>query len=326
MKHTASIFTILVILFLASPSFVFAAGLDLVNITMTPKTPGENQNVTVSIESYAVNLNSSSIIWYVNKDPKKQGIGEKSLALHTGNFGEKMTVDIVILSADGRKIEKQVVIAPSEIDLLWEAQTYTPPFYKGKALPTYKSLVKMTAIPRYNSEMSDPSRFTYLWKYNRTLGVGEGLGRTSALIDVGYAGTPIPVTLDVSLPGEDWSGSQYTTVTAKEASLVLYEQAPLLGIQFNHALRTEITGSGNQFTLRAVPYFFSKEDQENGDLFYGWTVNGATIVPGADPSILTLNKKGSGLEGFNVSLKVQTLKHILQQGFAKTAITLPLEQ
>lgn len=325
---------IIVLLFffgLIAPAFAFAEGLDFVNVKTNPKTPGVNEDVTVSLESFSTNLDSSEIIWYVNKDPFKQGVGEKSIVVHTGDFGVAKDIKVVILSNLGKRIEKTIQLIPSEIDFLWEAQTYTPPFYKGKALPTYKSIVKVTAIPRFGDATSDPRMFDYDWKYNKTQGVGHGLGKNSALILMGYPKTSVPVNVTVTLPSNGWSGERSSTVMGGEALVRFYEQAPLLGINFNKALGANTAGTGNQITIKAVPYFFSNDDVADGVLLYNWSVNNRNSVSGLDPTTLFVTKLGTDDEQkadqqFTASLKIQTPRHLLQQGSARTLIDLPEEQ
>lgn len=325
MKHIIQIIMSLLFLGALIPGSALAAGFDLVNITTLPKTPGENQDVTINLEAYAVNLNSADIVWYVDKVPRKEGIAEKSLTVHTGNFGEKTTVDIIIMTADGVKINKQIVIAPAEIDLLWEAQTYTPPFYKGKALPSYKSLIRVSAIPRYNSLTSNPGEFYYKWTYNRTQAVGEALGKNSVVIPGGWPDSQVPIAVETNLPGVDWKGYQNTGIPTSDAKVVFYEQAPLLGIQFGHALPSSISTTGNVFTIRAVPYFFSTDNYLNSELLYTWKSGNSNIAPGIDPMNLTVTKAGKDYESYNISLRVQNPKRILQEGRAGATISLPAE-
>lgn len=325
MRHITQHFFLSIILALLIPVSAYAAVLDLITTKTTPRTPGENQDVTVNIESYAVNLNSANIIWYVNKEVQKEGIAEKILTLRTGNFGQKMTIDIIILTAAGEKINKQLVIAPAEIDVLWEAQTYTPPFYKGKALPSFKSLVRVTAIPRYNSLTSNPSEYYYKWTYNRTQNVGAALGKNSVVVPAGWSDSQIPIALETNLPGVEWSGIQNANIHGAEAKVLFYEQAPLLGTQFEHALTKGSTGAGNEFVIRAVPYFFSTDNYQNNQLIYTWKVNGNNAIPGSDPITLTLTKPGKKAEAYTVSLRVQNPNRILQEGRGQTTISLPQE-
>lgn len=309
------------------PVSALAVGpLDIINVRLNPKTPGVGENFKITLESFSMDLDSSSIVWYVNKDPIKQGVGEKTFTYRAGEFGDILHIQAVILTPSGRRIEKNIDIAPAEIDFLWEAQTYTPPFYKGKALPTYKSLVKVTAIPRYNNSSSDAKNFMYLWKYNRTLTVGQGIGKNSALIQMGYPDSPVPISVEVALPDNSWTGSFNTSIKGKNALVRLYEQAPLLGIKFNHILNGATIGTGNQFTVKAVPYFFSTDDYLNDSLIYTWRVGNKNSIPGLDKSVMSVTKLGQGAESFSFNLKIQTPKHLLQEGSAAASITLPEDQ
>lgn len=308
------------------PVSAFAAGLDLVKITTVPSTPGPDQDVQVNIQSFAVDLNTAQIIWYVEKEPVKQGIAEKSITVHTGDLGEKTLVDIVIIPINGDKINKQLTIEPSEVDLLWEADTYTPPFYKGKALPTFKSMVKMTAIPRKNSYTSNPSSFYYKWTYNRIQNVGEALGMSSTLIRAGWPNSSVPVTVNVSILNDEWKGSASVNIPGVEPKVVFYEQQPLLGTLFNKSLSTSVDGTGNTYALRAVPYFYSTDNYLNKDLVYTWMVNNAPVPTNPEPTNLELAKSGKGIESFNVSLRIQNPKRILQEGRVVSNIILPADE
>ncbi len=310
---------------LLTPIGTFAAGLDLVNIKTLPKTPGPNQEVKISIESYAIPVDSSEIIWYVNKEVRSQGIAEKNFSVRLGDFGQKTTVDIVIIPPDGVKVNKQIVLAPSEIDILWEAQTYTPPFYKGKALPSYKSLIRVSAIPRYNSLTSNPASFFYAWTYNRTQKIGSAIGKNSVVIPGGWADSSVPIAVDISLPLTDWKGYQNKDIHGTEAKVLLYENAPLLGIQYNKALSQSTTAVGNEFSVHAVPYFFSSDNYLNNELIYTWRENGSNILTGLDPMDLIVSKRGKSLESYGISLRVQNPKRILQQGSGQANIILPEE-
>ncbi len=317
-----------VLSFLILPQLGIAAGLDLINFITTPRTPGANVKVLIRMESYAVNLNSANIAWYVNNIKVEEGIALKEQTVTTGDFGQKTVVDIIILTARGEKLDKQLIIAPAEVDLLWEAQTYTPPFYKGKALATYKSNIRVTAIPRFNTLTSDPKKFYYKWTYNRNLSVGEALGKNSVVVPMGYVNSQLPVVVNVSLPGTDWTGMKNINIPGTEAKVVLYRQEPLLGIQFNNAWKGEISTNESEFVAYAVPYFFSLDDLINNRLAYTWEINRRYTSPGLDARYLTIpkptNADGTALTtptAMLVSFKVQNPARILQRGQSQATVT-----
>lgn len=305
----------------ASPGIAFASNFDLVTFSTTPKTPGANTSVLIRMESFAVNLSSAKILWYVNKNLIKESVADTSLKVSTGDFGEETIIDVVIITANGNSYNKQFILAPAEVDVLWEAQTYTPPFYKGKAMPTYKSMVKVTAVPRFKSLSSDPSEYFYTWTYKQTLNIGKALGKNSVIVPMGFAGAPIPVNVEVSLPGTNWKGERYLSIPVFVPKLVMYEQSSLLGISYHHALPKIVETNGTQFTLHVAPYFFSSDDVYAGNIAFKWYAD-RRVMP-SDQAYLnaTLEKTGkeTDTETKSVTLSIQNPNRILQS--ASTQVT-----
>lgn len=313
------VLSLVFIAFFFSPLFA-SAKLDLITVRTNPETPAPNQDVQVQVESYAVNLNSAKIIWYIDGIALKEGVAEKVFHTRTKDFGVPITIDIVILTADGARYDKQIILKPEEVDMLWEANTYVPPFYKGKALPTYKSTVKVTAIPRFNSLSSNPAEYYYRWTMNRTTGLGEALAKNSAVLQVGWADSRLPVNVEVTKPGTDFKAGAVQYVPVTEARAKFYELAPLLGIQFNKALGGVVEAGGTDFRVRAVPYYFSNEDYETGALHYTWKTGAGTLPATDNPNMLLLEKKGTSAESTSIILEVQNPKRILQMANTRAVI------
>lgn len=310
------------------PSVAFAA-LDLISFHTNPDTPGPEQAVTVSIQSYAVDLDAAMLTWYVDKNIIASGIGEKSIQTTTKEFGQTTTINVVITTASGARYDKQFLIKPAEVDILWEADTSVPPFYKGKALPTYKSIVKLNAIPRFNTLASDPSRYAYAWTANQIQGLAMVPGKNSTLVGMKYAGSAVPITVKVTNYGV---GGENTTITgaqkilAVEPLLLFYEDAPLMGIRFDQALSGSRITNGTSFTLRAVPYFFSGDDLANANLVYEWRKDVQQLTPGLDPNVIVLGKEGTGAQSSTIQLSVTNRKRILQSANAGVTINFTAEQ
>lgn len=310
---------------LFSPSAAFAA-LDLISFHTNPETPSPNQDITVSLQSYAVDLNSAKVTWYVDKVVTKDGVGEKTLQTRTKEFGQVVTIDVVILMPDGARYDKQLLLKPAEVDLLWEADTSVPPFYKGKALPTYKSIVKLSAIPRFGMSWVDPSLYSYAWTANQTQGLAKSAGKNSALLSMKYSGGTIPVSVRVTESSPRGVSAVATkNITAGDPELVFYEDAALLGIRFENVLSGIQETNGTSFAIHAVPYFFSSDDVTNADLSYAWNKDGVTLLPGLDPNTLVLGKEGRSAQSSTVRLSLQNKKRILQAANAEITISFAQE-
>jgi hypothetical protein len=116
-------------------------------IETDPVRPEPNQTVTVSIESYATDLSRSTISWYLNNVLTKEGTGLKQFTFKTGRAGSVSNILIVVKTSEGALLQETLNIHPASLDLVWEAQSYTPPFYKGKAFYPYQGTVKVVAMP-----------------------------------------------------------------------------------------------------------------------------------------------------------------------------------
>lgn len=316
-KHTALLISTL---FLAGNLFVshVAFAMDVITVAATPNTPSPGQKVTIAVNSYAINLDSADITWYVDKVPAKNGTGAKSLELITPNFGDPRIIDIVIMTIDKRRFDKQFTLKPLEVDILWEADTYTPPFYKGKALPTFKSLVKVSAIARFTGLTSNPLDYYYTWTMQGSTGLGEGLGRTSALVPMGWPNAQIPVKAMATIGSDIGSATQF--VPAVDTKVLFYEQAPLLGVRFNKILPNSVTTSNSEFTIRAVPYFYSNDNMRNSELVYTWKQGNNRIPQGYNPNLLTIKRGATAAGATGISLSVQNRKRILQLGDTEAII------
>src|SRR5688572_16598777 len=84
-----------------------------------------------------------------------------------------------------------------EVDLLWQAETYTLPFYKGKALWSKESRVKLLAIPR-GPGVGNPLNLTYKWTKNGTvLGNINGVGKNTIAFTDSIISRPQTIQVDI---------------------------------------------------------------------------------------------------------------------------------
>jgi len=178
---------LLLLMLLALP-FVAGAQFDLpavtdqdVAITVSPEIPGPNENVTITLSSFSVNLNDTKITWSVGGSSVSSGQGKTTFSFTSGPVGTRTTIDIAIIFSDiNVRVEKRIIIEPSDLDLLWEApESYTPPFYKGKALPSQEGIIQVAAMPaRKNTSIGSQKNLSYTWKRNdKTQQQASGVGK-----------------------------------------------------------------------------------------------------------------------------------------------------
>jgi hypothetical protein len=141
--------TFLLFLFLFFTSFFSYAGAQTgtLFVKISPEVPGSYEDVTASVSGSSFNLDLASITWSLNGKKISSSIGQKEIPFKTGGIGEVITVTAVA-TLNGASAQGTATINPGEVDLLWQTtDIYTPPFYKGKALPSPESSIRITAVP-----------------------------------------------------------------------------------------------------------------------------------------------------------------------------------
>ena len=298
----------IIFLGLISPATTFAG---VVDITLSPDIPGPNQTISAGLSGVLVDLDQSDIYWYVDDEIQKHGIGEKSFSFTSGDVDEKTVLDVIIMLPDGRRIDLQKTIAPMEVDLLWEADTYTPPFYRGKALPTYKSSIKVVAIP--NSKNIN-TKFIYTWSIDdlNTIVGADGYNRTSFVTFGSYARYNRKV--NVSMVSFDRSKKMKKSIKIESVKpeLVLYENNSLMGTLFNKALYNTKEITGNEFSVKAEPYFVTTGEMK--DVKYEWAINNTRIESEDDrDKIITFVKPDDGSGKARLQAYIKNMANTYQE-------------
>lgn len=300
---------------------------DSAEIIITPASPGADENVFVKLESFSFDLNSSEIILALDGAIKSKGIGKKSFYFKTGKIGSVSLIKAIIKTKDGRTIEKSLVVRPAGVDLLWEAKTYAPPFYKGKALYGHQSFITVIAMPDMigaNGVRIKPENMTYKWtKDSKVLGDVSGYGKNSFSFSKSVISHSPEIKVEVMSPDKKIKATGRITLDSVEPKILIYENNPLYGIIYEKAIVGDFNLDGNEITLASAPYFFSLEDANNGKIQYNWNMNGKKINSKDEEKQKTFRntegKKGSAA----ISLDLQNDAKVLQG--ARTNILLKFE-
>lgn len=262
---------------------------DSITSAVTPKNPSANQIVTISLLSYGVDLNSANISWQLDGVSVSSGIGKSNYSFTTGAIGTKKTVTVAITSQSGKTTNKTFVFQSADVDLLWEAKTYTPPFYKGKALPTSESLIKVNAISNLigsDGQSLKSSNLIYTWKKDgRNLPTMSGYGKSSIVFKSDKLFGQNNISVEVANLAGDIKAEKNIIIPIRVPKILFYEQKPLDGIIYNQALSQGKIGD-EDFILRAEPYFFSSKDLDS--LTYGWSLNNKAVEAKGITNILAV--------------------------------------
>jgi len=250
------------------------------DIEMSPESPSPNQIVSLELVTSSVEAKSLLVTWYKNGVLEKEGVGKTNHQTRVGPLGKITKITAVITKRDGSTLEKTLNVIPSEIDLVWEADSYTPFFYKGKGLPSYGSEVRIIALPNiFNSAgvRINNDNIIYSWSLNGKYDHEHSGGGNNVYITRGQL-IPRDQVISVTAKAFDGQiiGSNLVTIKYGEPEIFIYKISPLTGVRSNSPIQTGII-EGGETTFLAEPFFFSRKAYELGFLEYKWKVDSKTL-------------------------------------------------
>jgi hypothetical protein len=304
--------------FFTAPSASAQLGGSGFEVSINPETPAPFEEVVLSLDSFVFNIDQATIVWRVDGKEELRGIGERILRLRAKDTGLATAVDIIV-SFRGATAAKRAVIVPAGVDLLVEAtDVYTPPFYRGRSLPTTESEIKIVAVPdvRVNNRKVTPNQLSYEWvRAGNTEVSGFGLKksffifRNSMLnkredISVGVRGQ----STELGRGGMALEMVQPKIVFYEESDgNVLYQRA-LLDLRLN-----------KETTIVAAPYFFSPKNIADSALEFVWKINNNEV---AAPGKNRLNIRPTDTGIARIDLEVTHADKLLLSGAGSLPITI----
>ncbi len=155
------------------------------------------------------------------------------------------------------------------VDILYQGETYTPPFYRGGALWSGESEINLAAIPQ---GLGNPSTLYYKWLRNGTvLGSLSGVGKnTLKLKDSIFSKSQrvnVQIIADVT---EEVVAQGYVLITPFKPEILVYEKHPLLGYLFNYEVGGQYNLAESEVVFKAFPLFFTTVGNEFLDLSFAW--------------------------------------------------------
>ncbi|MDP3996565.1 MAG: hypothetical protein Q8P86_02635 [bacterium] len=285
------------------------------SVTLNPPRPGPNELTTIRVESYLVNLNTAEIAWFVNGTLQKKARGDKSFAFTTGNLGSRSEITVVITFDDGATYPKTLTIYPADVTLLWETESYTPPFYKGKSYFPHQGVVRAVAIPNIinsSGRRLSVNEVVFTWKKDgRVLGDKSGLGKDTFIAEGGTPSRTVTIAVEVTAEDNQYVAESSFSVSPVRSEVVLYEKSPLYGIFYNNALNSPYQMKDQEVEVAAVPFFFTTTGRDS--LQYAWNINGSAILggQGGSPDITLRNDRSVSGSSF-ISLRVTNTERMFQ--------------
>lgn len=308
MKKTLFIIALILLTSILSTK-VFAQSFESISFQVTPENPAPGELVHILLQSYSIDVDQSKITWYAAGKKVLEGTGRKELVTLMPSTGGAVAIEAVLVDKNKKTVTQDITISPASLDLVWEAiDSYTPVFYKGKALPGEESVVRVVAMPTSQQAIPSSNTTTYNWVRNGSnMPLVSGSGRNVYTIKL----DPFNSSEEIGVTSS--TGSQTISIVPTPVQLLLYAVNPLYGTQYNTALTGAQTPNTQEISITAEPFFFSPNNKFSDTLLYTWLVNGFPVGIQTDPTTLTLRGTDSSQSGTNISLEVSNKTKTLQK-------------
>lgn len=293
MRIALVLFFVLMIVPSSADAALIAPSSEVVAIHLSPAFPGSGERVTATVNSTG-NTGAFSYTWTVNGVVVAAGPDERTVNFVAGEVGSQTNISVVLVGQNGDiRGSAARAVRPANVDIVWEGKTYVPPFYGGRPLVGGSSAVVLAAIPRIieNGERTPSGALSYSWSVNGQKIPGQsGSGKSSIEIFTPFFDT----SFTVSVVAETRSGATLAEssafITPVSPIIVVYEDLPLSGVNFNRALLNDADFPENEIRFRAYPFFVADPD----GVTYAWDINGVAVTDSANPRNLMVRKEESG--------------------------------
>lgn len=265
--------------------------ISLLTIASSPSSPSPNEQTTITAKTPTFDPNTAHFTWTV--DGKKRddlsGFGKNKFTITAGDAGSKMRVSVHVLSPKGQTLTSAYTMYVTDLTMTWIAQTYTPKWYKGKALPTSGSPLKIVAAPTIiiDGVTIPPEKLIYRWSVNgqkKLSGIGQ---QTFTTVAPGKPDQTLMYTVSIEDGGKRIKKEGRLGLTVVIPKAVIYQTLPLGGVEPRQAMRYASLAPGKSMDVQMEPFFYPIASRR--DIPFEWTVSGDK-VPGTaeNPYFLTI--------------------------------------
>ena len=274
--------------------------------TTNPPDPKPGDLVKISIQVFGIDLSRSYIIWYKDNKQFSAGTGQSSLSVQLGALGSATNISVYVQAGDKYVAKQSFSFEPTDIDLVWQADTFTPPFYQGKARAVKGSAIKIIATPyivNQQKQVLKPEQLVFTWlKDGAVISSSSGLGKNVLSIKTSPADNQLKIKVLASDPTSKNSASKQLIINLSQPELGIFENKPLEGVNYGEQIGANFDLYGQEISFKAVPFFWPNDQLNN--LGYAWQVNRLPAEEqSGDPAILTVRQPNSGTGVNSVSLQ-----------------------
>lgn len=290
-------------------------------VEIVPDYPKPNETVSINLSLYTDDLSSANITWYQDGKMVLSGKGKTAYSFRAGLAGQETKIEIEVKLLDGASFSKTLSVNPAGVDLVWETNSYVPPFYEGKALHPRQGSLKLVAMPEFivGGSRISPQNLVYQWSNGINVYQNQsGYGKNVIVVDGSILGKQENIKVLVTDPIDNLTAQSSIDITPVDPEIVFYQIDPYYGYLFDESLAGSFNLKTDEVQILAAPYYFTKE--QDGGLQYEWELNGQTL-PDLSGSMTAVFRKPENQTGQSIiSLQMQDSNRILQQ--AENSLTM----
>ncbi|XKT75300.1 MAG: hypothetical protein ACJKSS_00720 [Patescibacteria group bacterium UBA2103] len=325
MQTFVRLFSALVALSLISVVPVSAQVERSFDFEINPMFPEAGDTVTVYAETYSFDISRANTTWRVNGNTVSTGKGVKSINVTLGEVGETTSISFSA-TRSGETISHTTTITPSVIDLIVEPNTYTPPLYKGRALPTHEAGIRVVAIPFLPGNYATED-LIFTWRVDgQILGSESGPGKNVLETTAAPITRRTEIRVDIESPDGKVQARKVVSLKTQQPEVLLYANNPLLGLSTATILANTSELNEEEVTINAEPFYFPGLYRNALAINYTWKLNGKTVEStNTDPGTITLRQAGNGRGKAQVSVSIEHPQEVTIRGGDSATFTFGIE-
>ena len=289
-----------------------------------PAHPSAGDRVHLKAESPIIDLSKSYLTWRSGGKIIAQGTGVTEADVAISAAGTPLQINVDVSDSFWGEATKSLTISPVELDLLYDAPTYVPPFYRGRSLPSAGTVTRLQALARFTKSGSSlsESQIIYTWSKNgRVLGSLSGAGKSTLSIEAPALFSSDTVSVRATSKDEVLSASASVTIPSTESYVALYQDHPLYGFMYHKMVESVASVPDREMTFAVVPYFASARSPEDTSLEYHWSVDNSPVAASTtNKSLLTIRAGSSGSVAA-LKLEISHASNIFMSAAGSWAIT-----
>jgi len=305
----------IIIALLMTPFFVFAQTPYTVKIDVesNPRSPSFGDSFYVFITSSAINLKGLNTDWFINDKKVDSGLGKTDILVDSNFWGNNIEIRAETETPYGTVVSEKTFNLIG-IEIIWEAETYVPAFYKGKALFSYRSPINAVALINSNNStvsFTGNDSLNYKWSVNGKYDPGiSGFGKNITQINTPLISPKnITISVEISDINSNVLGKSGVSILENTPQIIFYEDDPLLGERLDLAISDSFVFKNEEMTIKAEPYYFSILDLDYGYVETSWSANNKSL--GIENGIRRVTFGNSGGVA-KVSFSIQNTRRIIQ--------------